>query len=205
MIDMKSMSRKEKVEYIWDYYKIHIIIGAVILIIIGSTIYSQLTKIEQVFNLTYIGTSVDENKRIDFEKKLTHFIVKDDKKKQAFIGNIPLDILADGNKTFQPQYIQKLMAQVAVGEIDIMLIDKNVDKSFFNSDMFLRLDNIKGVDLEKLKYDISDAGVYIINVEDSKILQEEGINTKDMVAGIVASSKRKDKAVQALMWIAEKN
>ncbi|MGK0466111.1 hypothetical protein [Clostridium sp.] len=64
MVDLKSMSKKKKAEYIWDYYKVHIIGTIAIICIVGSLIHSQLTKIDYVFNLTVIGNVVDVNKKM---------------------------------------------------------------------------------------------------------------------------------------------
>ena len=81
MVDLKNMSKKKKAEYIWEYYKLHIIGVLVIIFIVGSLINSQITKVDYVFNLTMIGNMVDENKRIDFEKQLTSIVIKDGEKK----------------------------------------------------------------------------------------------------------------------------
>ena len=49
------MSKKKKIEYIWDYYKIHIIATLTVLCIIFSIIHSQITKTNYVFSMTMIG------------------------------------------------------------------------------------------------------------------------------------------------------
>ena len=73
------MSKKEKVEYIWEYYKLHIIGVLAITFMVGSLIYSQITKVDYVFNLTMIGNMVDGNKRTDLEKQLTSMVIKENR------------------------------------------------------------------------------------------------------------------------------
>ncbi len=84
MVDLKGMSKKKKAEYIWEYYKLHIIGVLVVICIIASFIHGQITKVDYVFNLTMLGNTVDTSKMTDLESKLTKVVVKDgDKKKQA--------------------------------------------------------------------------------------------------------------------------
>jgi hypothetical protein len=71
MVDLRSMSRKERIEYIWDYYKLHIISVIILIVFIASIIHGQLTKIEYVVNVTMIGNAVQESKRTELEKKFT--------------------------------------------------------------------------------------------------------------------------------------
>ena len=52
MVDLKGMTKKAKIEYIWDYYKIHIIVTTLVLIGLVSFIHGQITKINYEFNLT---------------------------------------------------------------------------------------------------------------------------------------------------------
>ncbi|MEK6263486.1 MAG: hypothetical protein N2B06_01685 [Clostridium sp.] len=86
MVDLKSMSKKKKAEYIWDYYKLHIIGTLVIISIVGSLIHSQLTKIDYVFNLTMIGNGIDATMKSNLENKLTSVVVKEGEiRKQAIV------------------------------------------------------------------------------------------------------------------------
>ena len=55
MANMKNMNCKQKSQYIWNYYKIHIIATLFLVITLGILIHGQLTKIEYIFNLTIIN------------------------------------------------------------------------------------------------------------------------------------------------------
>lgn len=55
-VDWKSFSRKEKVEYIWDYYKIHIIVGILALCIGISTIVSVVNHRDPLMSVIMLNS-----------------------------------------------------------------------------------------------------------------------------------------------------
>ena len=143
MVDLKSMSKKKKAEYIWEYYKLHIIGVLAVIFIVASLIHGQITKIDYVFNLTMIGNNVDENKKTDLEKQLTSIVIKDgEKKKQAIVDVIPLEGSSKANASMSSISMQKFIAKISVGELDVVILDKGMFESFVKQDMFSRLDNI---------------------------------------------------------------
>ncbi|SNX55267.1 hypothetical protein [Thermoanaerobacterium sp. RBIITD] len=81
---MKNMTFKEKAEYIWDYYKIHIIVGAVLIAIITSFVNSTINNKDYVFDFSIIGTSINFDKEMNFQNTVTKELLGTDKgKKQA--------------------------------------------------------------------------------------------------------------------------
>lgn len=211
MNNLKNMCKREKAEYIWEYYKLHLIAALTIVYIVGSSLYIQITKVEYVFNLTLVGSVIDENKKADLQNQLTNLVGKvGDKKKQAYIDVIPLDS-AGNNEPISNQYMQKLITKLSVGELDIVTLDKNIFKSLVKQDAFLRLDNIEGLDLNSIKNEnievsASDTNkaVYGISAENIKVFKDMGFDTHNKVIGIVASSKQKDKAVMVFKWLSNK-
>jgi hypothetical protein len=204
MIDLKGMSRKKKAEYIWEYYRLHIIGTIAIIFILGYIINNQITRIDYVFNLTMIGNIVDENKINDLEKQLTEIVVKEgEERKQATVATIPLE-----GSNMSSQYIQKFIAQVTVGELDVVVLDKGMFESLVKEDMFLKLDSISQLNLAAIKNEKIEAtgsdnnkAVYAINVEDIKIFKDMGFDTHNKVIGIISSSKQKDKATLVIKWL----
>ncbi len=200
MADLKSMSKREKIEYIWDYYKIHIIAAIVIVAFIASFVHGQLTKVDYVVNVTMIGNVLEESKVQSLEKRFTGLVVKEgEKRKQAFIDVMPSD-----NFQLEPQMLQKFIVRVAAGEIDIVILDKSNFDNFVKQDMFLPLDSISEINLADIKQEKIEASgssqkaIYAISVEGNKALESMGVNTKNKVIGIVASSKHKDNGIIVL-------
>lgn len=209
MIDLSSMSKKKKAEYIWEYYKLHIIAVLVIILIVASFIHGQITKIDYVFNLTLIGNNVDGNKKSEVEKQLTNLVIKNgEQKKQAIVDVIALEGSSKANASMSSISTQKLVAKISVGEIDVVILNKGMFQTYIKQGMFSRLDNISQLPLASIKNEKLQASgddnvkaVYAINAENIKILKDMGFDTDNMVIGIVSTCKQKDKAALVIKWL----
>lgn len=209
MIDLSSMSKKKKAEYIWEYYKLHIIAVLVIILIVASFIHGQITKIDYVFNLTLIGNNVDGNKKSEVEKQLTNLVIKNgEQKKQAIVDVIALEGSSKANASMSSISTQKLVAKISVGEIDVVILNKGMFQIYIKQGMFSRLDNISQLPLASIKNEKLQASgddnvkaVYAINAENIKILKDMGFDTDNMVIGIVSTCKQKDKAALVIKWL----
>lgn len=209
MVDLKGMSRKEKMEYIWDYYKIHIVGGLFLIIFIVSFIHGQLTRVDYVGNLTILAPVGDEAKLSEAENEITHIVVKDgDKKKQA----VMIDLIPIMNsKNPEPQLLQKFMVKMAAKEIDVIVLDKEMFENLMKQGAFAKLDDLKEIDLENIKGAKVEAvssdygkGIYGISAEGNKILEGMIINPKNKVIALMSNTDRKEAAVSIFKWLTEK-
>lgn len=205
MVDFKSMTRKERAEYIWDYYKLHIIGGFLVLFFIISFIHGQVTKVDYVANLTILSAVGNEAKLTEAENTITSLVVKDgDKKKQAMIDTIPIvDV-----KNPEPQMLQKFMVKMAAREIDAIVLDKEMFDDLLRQSAFLKLDDVKEINLQNIKGTKVEGtsgdgskGVYGISAEGNSILEGMGVNTKNKVIAIMSNTDRMDAAVTIFKWL----
>jgi hypothetical protein len=209
MVDLKSMSKKKKAEYIWDYYKLYIIGVIAIICVVGSLIHSQLTKVDYVFNLTVIGNVVDVNKKNDLENKITSIVVNDGAiRKQAIVDIIPPASSNNPADIMPVEYMQRFMAMLSVGELDIVIMDKNIFETLAQQDILLRLDNTPSLNLASIKNEKLEAragdnkmAVYAINAEGIEILKDMGYDTENKVISIISSTKQQDNGVLVLKWL----
>ncbi|MCM0650864.1 hypothetical protein NBE98_21135 [Clostridium swellfunianum] len=207
MVDLKSMTPKERREYIWDYYKIHIIGGLIGILLIGSFIYGQVTRVETIFNLTLMGSASIEPKREELQKDITSLLISPtEKKKEAFISTMPIAGNLTSSDASNMQLIQKFMAQIAANELDLIVMDKNDFNKFSEEGIFSKLEDLtdfKSTEFKTQKLVKNSAGDsnYGVDVESNKKLEEIGFNTKDKVIAVIATSNRKDQAVKVLKWL----
>ena len=212
MVDLKGMSKKKKAEYVWEYYKLHIIGSLVLICVIGSIIHSQITKVDYVFSLTMLGNTVDTNKKTDLETQLTKVVVSDgDTKKQATVSNISFGDSNSSDPAMSSQYMQKFVAQLSVGELDVVILDKDMFESFVKQDMFLKLNNISGLNLASIKNKKIEASasdntkaVYGIDAENIKLFKNIGFDTTNKVIGIISTTKQKNNSTLVLKWLLNK-
>ncbi|HEY5561612.1 MAG TPA: hypothetical protein VIK72_07610 [Clostridiaceae bacterium] len=207
MADYK-MTRKGKIQYIWDYYKIQIIVTIMVLIGLVSFIHGQITKINYEFNLTIIGSSVDGDSIEKLKKTLTPIVIKNPTKKQsALVDIMSSGSLTGGNDDASAQYLQKFIAELSANVIDLLILNKSDYDVFQKQGAFLRLDKLKGIDLSGIKIEelqgTTAKGFYGINLQDNKLLEKFRVNTENMILCIPASTKQGTKAVLAIKWILE--
>lgn len=187
MKKLKGMSTKQKVQYIWDYYKIHI--GGAILIfsIAFSLIYGQITKVDYIFNTTIISSGLTEDVRIDFEDKLNDVLIDENSKNEkAQVSYIPINNPDDSGLELIMKFISKLTAK----EVDIIIADESQMDGLVEDGAFLELSNIKYLDGTDNDYYLSsiDNKIYGICLEDSPVLNAINYNTKGKILAISSTS-----------------
>lgn len=202
MTKIKDLPFKEKMENIWYYYKWHIFFSILAVIVVISLIHSSITAPKYVLNISIVGT-YDINKKDEVEKlenTLTKKFVNDsDKRKRIGLDLYGLNKIDGTLKDMDPNYYQKFSVKIAVGDVDILIINSYDFKNLMEQDIFLKLNDISEVENSKLIKKGSD--VYGINVEGNKILDKIGYNTKDKVIGIIAASKNSKQAKRVMEWI----
>ena len=93
--DFKALSNKAKVQYIWDYYKLHILFGGVIAAIVIGLGYHFITYRKPVLSVIMINVqTTSENAEAAFDEfsDATGY----DKKQQ------PIDVSANLQEVFTP-------------------------------------------------------------------------------------------------------
>jgi hypothetical protein len=162
---LAPMSPKERMAYIWDYYKIHIIGTIVAVILLISLISSIGGKKEVVLNLTVIGQGVNTEGVGQLQEQLTNTLVNDKSDEEVSVEHLTY------NKSSMDEAsragIQKLSAEITLGSIDLMIVEKELFEEFSSQkSSLLALNDIKGID----KLLNSEEKVYGISTSDIKLL-----------------------------------
>jgi len=196
MADLKSMSRRERLQYIWDYYKLHIIGVIVLAALVVSFIYGQVTKIVYVGNVTILGDVLEESKREEFQKIITGAVVKEgEKKKQAFV-----DSFSVGKDQIGAQMMQKFIVKIAAGDIDVVVLDKEMFEEFVKQDMFMDVDEakLKNSKLDKIEISLNQGNkkVVAVGAEGSSLLETIGLDTRNKVIAMPRTSINKENGMK---------
>jgi hypothetical protein len=139
---LKEMNFREKREYIWEYYKIPIVLIVVLLLTAGSLIntwFINPPKAEYLYIAWLGGYETDEH-LTDLSKKLSETIVNDPEKEtvvtSAFMyGDDPQFNMATG---------ERLVAQVAAGQIDVMILTEDYVRDLVSAEFLAPLDELFG-------------------------------------------------------------
>lgn len=206
----RNMTTKEKVEYIWDYYKVHIIVSILVIYLLVSFTNSIINRKDYVLNVALIGKYMDSDRQSEFSKKVTKELIGDPSaKKQASIDFYRLVKGTNGNLTLDPASTQKLMARMGAQDIDVIVLDKNNFDILAREGAFLRLDkakelNLSGLNVAKVNEPSGELkpGVYGIYVGwNNKYLRNLGYDYNDKIIAIMANGQHKDLAIKFVKWL----
>lgn len=186
------------------YYKYHMLIGLVVLLVIVFTVKGCIERVDPDFTTVFMGeiTYNDTDKLYTEIKEAVPEI-----KEPGFDG---IYITASGNGEQDYAMVMKEAAVMAAGGTDLYIVDKANFKKFVRQGAFLSLDDVAaklGVDLTKNKdYVIkkdneSEAHLYGIDLSGSKELAKAGINGNEMIATIPVSAKRQDVSSKLIEYL----
>ena len=119
---LESQGLKGRLEYFFHYYKWHVIIGAIVLILGGTMIYDVVTQKDVAMQAIYINAFPNvENDAFmaDFEKTIE---IDTKKEETSLISDIYINM--DEYTYFDSQNIEKVLVMCAAGAVDVCVVDE---------------------------------------------------------------------------------
>lgn len=194
-----------KLENFFHYYKIHMIIGVVLIVFLFFTVRSCVTKVEPDFTIVCFGNVFSSEEGL---------IEEDIKQRIPGITAPSVQFLT--SMAEDPQYTytiqMKFVAMIAAKEVDIVIMDRKTFEMYMAQGMFLPLDDlIGGFEFPEESYvsgseiiDETEDGepvkstshIYGIDISDNKFIKDNMIYADSPVAAIVRNSERMDLALE---------
>jgi hypothetical protein len=203
------MNWKQRIGYIWDYYKLWIFGGIIVALLLGAAFHSALTIHKDIYlQITLVNadsiTVEDSTLFDDFEKKYcdTKF------EKLEVASNIKLKQNDTG--AYSGSGYQVLSAQLLAGEIDAFIADKDTLLYLADTDCFVSLKELlSDQELEQYK----DYLVYAkdsktnetypvgISLDASQLFAGKHYYQESAVIGVPALSKQSENAVKLIEYL----
>ena len=219
---IKLMSFKEKREYIWVYYKIHIIIAVFILIIAGGLINSWFINPpkKDYINIAWMGAYEPYEQLDALAAAFTGALVQDDKKETAVI----IPYFYSGEPSYDAAMTNRLMAMVSAREVDIFITDKeSLDEltgagytaplsalaEELNKPEYAALNKALSESCIELTFTDDDkkilTDIMAVNLEGNVFLEKAGINTRGLYLSITVNTLKLPHILETLklMYAAE--
>lgn len=192
---------EKKAENFIHYYKFHIIIGIIVLIVLVTTLRGCLTRIDPDINIALVG---------EFFYTDSEPLKQNIKSIYPELKEVGIDgaMLSDETKGQQEYAMQmKAMVLFAAGDVDIFILDKATFEKFGKQGAFASLDEIA----ERLQVDKAKNRDYVLKLEDqqqehlygldvssSPIFKDSEILGDEKIAAISVKSRHYDKAVKLM-------
>jgi hypothetical protein len=171
LVKLKTMSTKERIEYIWEYYKLPIILTLFSILFIGYLASSFFSEEESFLNIMVVdrGQSEEFNSLIAKLNEET----TDQKFRVDYIIHSSENL---GSESYAQ--VQKMFANIATGSVDMMIVDQEFFDELMEQQAFTPINNGK-------------EEVYGIKVSDFERFNEIS-GYQDKMIGVPVNSKNKD-------------
>ena len=177
-------------EYIWDYYKVHILVTTAIILLIISSYYQQKNAEKYDFNVNFIDNEYMLENEFDILKSTINELIDDTDAngvKSTLIQEFPISDTTE-NAQFTQAILSKLQLQFVTQDTMLYIFDKDTSKYIFNSqdyqEAFMPVD-------EWLETDISNDLQYTYNgvcravsLKNSNLLKDSTLLDKDLYVAV---------------------
>lgn len=195
---LKNLKGAKKVEYIWDYYKIPILIVLGAALLGGTYVHDLLLKKHPVLYTTLVNLDYDEalEEKLD-GRFISEYLQEDPKKEEVTLG--VLAYLSESDlETADMQYAMamqtRLLADLNAKMMDVVIMNEKGFEGFAASGFLLELDELLDRDAPDLKSlvqkDLKEATV-ILSDNKSELLANPTLEyeavTENQMVGIDVS------------------
>ncbi|WP_317326820.1 hypothetical protein [Turicibacter sanguinis] len=203
-VDLKTMTRKEKKDYIWYYYKSHMMMGLFAVVLVGSLIYDVMTKDKIIFSLTLFGEAESGVQIEEIQQDLTQLVAPEaTKKEKVLVQFYGLNEVETSFDEMTDLYQQKMISQIAAQELDLVIMGESDFGFYAEEKMFEALNEISGIDwslveeTQLIKDEQTDL-VYGIKMAGSQLLNRINYDTNGKVLALINNSLNKEMAVDVI-------
>ena len=209
---LKKMSFRDKLWYIWEYYKIHMLIGCVILFFLYAlgTIFYQKSFTTQLFFIVMNDRSGSE---ADYEGLANEFKTRMGYGKKDKVEVDSSLYISFEENTSQLDYasLAKVTAIVASKDLDVLISDSPAVEHYASNGAFLNLEEVLPADL----WDMVKDDVYMakdengnsfpaaISLDDSYFHEKTGTQMEEAYFSLINNSTRTDTAFEFLRYLYE--
>ena len=145
----KELSTSQKIRYIYDYYKIHILIVVAVIALLISLVYSFSHHKENLMNVLMINFEGDSTKA---DEVLNDFMLKEDYNTNSYSITTNTAISVDVNSMEYMQELYSLNGLMASSTYSGFFSDEETFMYYANQGYFINLEDIMSEELiEKYK------------------------------------------------------
>ena len=189
--------------YVWDYYKVHILVTVTVIALIAVTVVEVLNTVHYDVNINYIASNVLSFDVSDnLANKATEQIEdgNGDGEKHVSVTQLNFTDEAMQNANQIMALENKLMTVFASEDEMMFVFDEAMLKDVLDMSategVFVPVSQWADEDLsEELLYEYG-GGVYAVNLKNSAILKEMGIDASDMFVAVRMNYKPEDEKLQ---------
>ncbi len=215
----RQLHGRQKIQYVWDYYKFPIAVCLIFLYIIGYMIYGHFSQKDTLLYTALINVSVDEQLSAQLSDGFIEYTDTDASKNdiQLYTGLYLTDNPNNPNHEYAYASRMKILASIDGEELDVVLMNKeafdlfsqneylcNLEKLFRDSypDVFKKVEPYLVTSTEMPENNPEDNPEYPTGLDMSQkgIFRQAGFQDT-VYLGIIKNSPRMDRAVEYIKYL----
>lgn len=194
---MRGMTLLQKIDYLWTYYKIWLLVpvGIGVVIYMGCSIYR--TKTENILvNAVVVGSTLRSTEELSQDVK--EYMGEDGRHDVVTVQtNIPDDNMGQASMV-------ALSTVVGAETVDVIVCPEKVYEHFSGQDGFEDMSKLFGETGQKEGLELTEKGD-ALKITDSKFLQEKlGAPYKEVYIGVFINAPHEKGADQFVQYVLEK-
>lgn len=205
----QELSRKEKVDYIWEYYKLHIIGGIIVIGIIASflNIWVFNPPPKSAVSVNFMSTNLMTSVTEELEEELNDLIVTEEMgNKKVFVNTY---VLGSPDPQMEMATQTKFAASIQAQELDVMIMDKDKFEELAKQGNMLPLDKVLAKeDIDKLSEKLisvkaeeeTEEKIYGIDVSDIDKINEVMVGDSPKIMSVIANSQKLEESKKVIKW-----
>lgn len=136
---LQGMTRKEKLSYFWDYYKVHTLVAVVVVFLAVLFIYQYVTNKDYGFYAAVINADLTDLPQTNpWGSEFEDYAGIDTEKYQAYIDTS--FALSDTDSTqYSLSSTEKLLAMLQTGMVDVIVADTETFETYAQNQYFMNL------------------------------------------------------------------
>lgn len=220
---LRDMTLKNKILYIWDYYRVQGFITLAVLIMLGYFIYSvAVPKPEVRLSVAMINNTVDPTLLDDLSNQFATHLKLNEQKETV---DINYSFHFNSTSSYAMSQRQALFTYIAASEIDVIIAPKSVFSGYAYNGYFKKLSDLIPTDLYSSLTDYffesnqesnpknEVYGIYLTESDfymkafgmdketNEAVLEKYFSNSDPYVIGILTNSKHKENATEFIRYL----
>lgn len=210
LINYEDLTRSEKIDHIWEYYKFHIISVIVALLFVYSLLnhYIFNPPPEVTFDVTIFGDNAQAEVVTELEEAIQNIIVKEGENEEVLVEF--LSIAENQDYNLQQANVTKMIGKSTLHDFDIMIFEGEFFQNYLQEDSLLALNEmvdagIIKVDLDKLKrgsdFNYANDNFYLIDISDHEGFRRMLNTDQGIYLGVYVLSNHMEHVQEAIDYI----
>lgn len=210
LIDYKDLTRTEKIDHIWEYYKLHIIGTICALFFLGWMLNHYIINPPPKvgFDVTFFGNYGDTDKVLELKSLLDPVMIEEGVNEETNVEFLSTSEDLDPNML--QATVTKMMGKASLKEYDIMVFEGESFRIFTDEDVLIPIGDVvvlpsKSIDesryVESSMVGLTKEGLYLLDVSDKVFFQSIYQSKEPIYIGVYVSSQHMDKIEKALDYL----